>query len=440
MSAPAPGVDAGAALRSRRYLGLLLLAALIGVPISVAAYAFLAIVLKLQTWVYQDLPAALGYATPPAWWPVPFLALAGLLVGATIRYLPGTAGHIPAKGFSSAGAPGPAELPGVILAALAGLGLGIVLGPEAPLIALGGGLAVIALRLSRRAGTTDGAGSAVPVVGAAGSFAAVSALLGSPLLGAFLLMEASGLGGATMSLVLVPGLLSAGIGTLIFVGLGHWTGLGPLSLQIPDLPDVGPPTAAQFAWAIGIAVLAAFTGTAIRRASLWLEEWASRRAIVAAVGAGLVVGGLALAYQAITDRPGTDVLFSGQQAIGPLILHGGSAAAGALVALLACKSLAYLVSLAAFRGGPIFPSMFIGAAGGIALSHLPGLPAIAGAAMGMGAMSVVMLRLPLTCVLLATLLLFKDGLALMPLVIVAVVCAHVLTAHLTPAPPTSPRS
>ena len=46
--------------------------------------------------------------------------------------------------------------------------------------------------------------------------------------------------------------------------------------------------------------------------------------------------------------------------------------------------------------------MFVGAAGGIALSHLPGLPMIAGAAMGIGAMSVAMLGLPLTSVLLAT--------------------------------------
>ena len=60
-----------------------------------------------------------------------------------------------------------------------------------------------------------------------------------------------------------------------------------------------------------------------------------------------------------------------------------------------CSScgLAYGAALSAFRGGPTFPGMFIGAAGGIALSHLPGLPMIAGAAMGMGAMLVVMLGL-----------------------------------------------
>jgi UDP-N-acetylmuramyl pentapeptide phosphotransferase/UDP-N-acetylglucosamine-1-phosphate transferase len=54
--------------------------------------------------------------------------------------------------------------------------------------------------------------------------------------------------------------------------------------------------------------------------------------------------------------------------------------------------------------------------------------------MGIGAMCTVMLTLPLTATLLATLLLGSDGLATMPLVIVAVVVAYVVTARLTPAP------
>jgi hypothetical protein len=79
--------------------------------------------------------------------------------------------------------------------------------------------------------------------------------------------------------------------------------------------------------------------------------------------------------------------------------------------------------------------MFLGAALGVLLSHLPGLPLVAGAAMGIGAMSVTMVRLPITSVMLATLLLLADGLAVMPLVIVAVVVAHVVTARLTPPQP-----
>jgi len=64
----------------------------------------------------------------------------------------------------------------------------------------------------------------------------------------------------------------------------------------------------------------------------------------------------------------------------------------------------------------------------MALSHLAGLPLIPGGAMGIGAMCAVMLRLPFTSVLLATLLLSADGLTVMPLVIVAVVVAYVITA------------
>jgi H+/Cl- antiporter ClcA len=59
------------------------------------------------------------------------------------------------------------------------------------------------------------------------------------------------------------------------------------------------------------------------------------------------------------------------------------------------------------------------------------VPAIA---MGMGAMSVVMLRLPLTSVMLATILMGADGLAAIPLVIISVVVAFVIAARLQPPP------
>ena len=152
--------------------------------------------------------------------------------------------------------------------------------------------------------------------------------------------------------------------------------------------------------------------------------------------AGLAVAALAIAYAQATGKSSGQVLFSGQTALPSLIRHGATYTVGALLLLMACKGLAYCVSLSSFRGGPVFPAMFIGAAGGIALSHLPGLPLVAGVAMGIGAMSVVMLTLPLTSVLLASLLLASDGLAVMPLVIVAVVVAYVTAARIKPAEPT----
>ena len=107
--------------------------------------------------------------------------------------------------------------------------------------------------------------------------------------------------------------------------------------------------------------------------------------------------------------------------------------------LVVREGLAYGVLLSSFRGGADFPAMFIGAAGGIALSDLPGLPLIAGVAVGIGALCVVMLTLPLTSVLLAMLLLASDGLAVILLVIVAVVVARVAAARTRPAQPRSQR-
>src|SRR5207302_10559756 len=124
--------------------------------------------------------------------PILPLALAGVLVGLTLRYLPGTGGHSPADGFKAGeGPPSAIELPGIVLAALATLSLGVVLGPEGPLIALGAGLGALAVRLVKR----DAPARTSTVVAAAGSFAAISTLLGSPLLGEVLLMVVSGQSG-----------------------------------------------------------------------------------------------------------------------------------------------------------------------------------------------------------------------------------------------------
>ncbi len=431
-SAAAAPANPLAALRTRGYLVLLVLAAVLGVPVSAAAWGFLALTSKMQGWVFTDLPKAVGFQGEPPWWPLLPLAAAGILVGLTIRYLPGRGGHSPADGFKAGeGAPGPAELPGVVLAALATLSLGVVLGPEAPLIALGGGLGVIAVRLAKK----DAPARVTAMLAAAGSFAAVSALLGSPLLGAFLLMEASGLGGATLELVLVPGLLAAGIGSLTFIGLGNLTGLGTFSLSIPNLPHLGHPTGAEFGYAIGIGLAAALLGSGIRRLGLALRSRVEGRLLLLALPVtGLVIAALAILFAEVTHHGSGEVLFSGETTLGPLITNGAAWSVGALLLLLVCKGLAYGLSLSGFRGGPTFPAMFLGAAGGMALSHLPGLPLVAGAAMGIGAMSVVMLRLPLTSVLLATLLLSSDGLVVMPLAIVAVVVAYVTSARLAPLP------
>ncbi|WP_217376161.1 hypothetical protein [Paenarthrobacter ureafaciens] len=128
---------------------------------------------------------------------------------------------------------------------------------------------------------------------------------------------------------------------------------------------------------------------------------------------GLLIGLTPIASQLISGLSFTQMLFSGQDALPGLVEHATDYPLAVLVLLIACKTLAYRLSLSAFRGGPVFPSMFIGAALRIAASGLPGmdLAAAIGMGMGMGAM----------------LLLGVDGVAVTPQVVVAVAVAFVIT-------------
>jgi H+/Cl- antiporter ClcA len=430
-------MDPVAVMRSKPYLTALLLAAVLGIPISAISYGFLALVSKIQTLVFTDLPADVFSGGAPAWWPVPWLVLCGVLTGLTIRYLPGNGGHSPAFGFHAGGGPPvDRELPGIILAALTTLSLGAVLGPEAPLIAIGGGLAALTVHLLKK----DAPPMALTIMASAGSFAAISTLLGSPLIGAFLIMEAAGIGGMTLSLVALPGLLASGIGALVFVGLDNWTGLGSFSLAIPTVPPAVDPTVATMSWALAMGAAAALLGWLIRWISLSLRPVVHLNRVLVTAGLGLLIGLTAMTYQLISDNSFTQVLFSGQDALPELVEHAADYSVGVLLLLGACKTLVYGLSLSAFRGGPIFPAMFIGAVLGIASSGLPGMSLAPAIAMGIGAMCAAMLRLPLTSALLATLLLGTDGISVTPQVVVAVVVAFVITTLLPVPSPKEPVS
>src|SRR5207248_4507482 len=248
--------DPGSLIGTRRYRVLLVFAAVVGVFVSLASWGFLELVYYIQHGVYKDLPRDLGYCTVPWWWPLPWLALAGVLTALAITRLPGRGGHVPADGLSTGGDPTqPIELPGVLLAAVATLGLGLVLGPEAPLIALGLGLGILAIRSVRK----DAPQQAVGLMAAAGSFAAVSTIFGSPVIGAVIIIEAAGLGGQTLPLVLLPGLLAAGVGSLVFIGMGGWTGLSTSAWALTpfSLPSFSGPGWGDFGWTIAVAIAAA---------------------------------------------------------------------------------------------------------------------------------------------------------------------------------------
>ncbi|HYB27700.1 MAG TPA: chloride channel protein [Solirubrobacteraceae bacterium] len=428
--------QADATIRSKRYVALLVVVAVIGVIVSLAAWCFLEGIHQIQQELYTHLPHAVGYQNaPPKWWPLPILAIGALIVALAIERLPGNGGHIPAEGLSAGGPSGPSVLPGVILAGLATIGFGLVLGPEAPLIAIGAGLAALTISLARR----DTPPQALMVVAAAGSFSALSFIFSSPLIAAVILIEATGLGGPKLRVVLVPGLLAAGIGTLVSVGMGHFTGLstsayalGPLSLSTAARLTIG-----DFGWTIAFAAAVGVVTSFVMHGGLLTYRLVSRRQLLVLLPAiALVIGGLAIAFSQATGKSVNEVLFSGQDQLPGLVSQAGTWSLSALTWLIVFKGLAYGLSLGSYRGGPTFPALFLGAAAGIMASHLPGFPIQAGVAVGMGAAVVAVLRLPLSAVVLATLLTVHAGSNVEPLIIVGVVVSYIITLLLsrTPAP------
>ena len=420
--------DPAAILRSRSFVVLLVLAAAIGIIVSIAGWLFLEAVHDIQVWVFQDLPSGLGFDTAPTWWALPICTLAGIPVAFAIAKLPGEGGHVPANGLTVGGSNDPVNLPGVVLAALATLGLGLVLGPEAPLIALGSGLAVYVVKQAKK----DAPPTLLLVIGAAGAFAAISVIFGSPIVAAILIIEASGLGGPTLPLIIIPGLISAGIGSLVFVGLANFSGLNTTAYSLPalKLTDFGSPTLGQIGWTIALGLAAAIITLPIRAIGKRVATRVPGHAFVVVPIAGFVVAGLAFVFAQYTSQSTSFVLFSGQDSLGTLVQNASVYSVGTLLAIVVFKSLAWAVSLGSFRGGPTFPAMFIGAAGAIAASHLPGLPMSAAIGVGIGAMIVAFLRLPLSAIVIAVVLTPTAGPGAAPLIIVGVVTAYVATLGL----------
>jgi H+/Cl- antiporter ClcA len=399
----------------REYLQAVLLSAAVGIPAALVAALFLAAVHYIEHWLWVDLPDALGDSTPP-WYLVVGLPVVGAAIVLAARlWLPGDGGHEPLEGISMAPTP-IAAVPGVAIAALATLSFGIVLGPEAPVVALGGAIAIF-LTSRIRLGEHQRM-----LLSLAGSFAAISALFGGPLVGGVLIMEnAVGLGARAIP-ALLPGFVAAAVGYLIFVGLGDWGGLEAPGLVVPSLPAYDGTYISDLVIAVVVGILAALAVVPLKRAASRLEVRGKGRLGMPGL---LLAGGLAIGLLAfVADLLGAnsqDVLFSGQASIPALLAETSTAV---LVVLLVAKAIAYAVSLASgFRGGPIFPAIFLG----IGIATFPVVwfdmsPTVAlamGAAAGMAAQS----RLLLSSMLLAAVLVGPAGADAVPAAVLAAAAA-----------------
>ncbi|MFI5798778.1 chloride channel protein [Streptomyces sp. NPDC051677] len=413
-------------LRRPEYRKALVFCGLIGIPVALIAFWFLVTLNQLERLIWTDWPKDLGWKQAPWWWGFPLLLVAGVVVGLVVARLPGRGGHLPAGGLHSGGATKEA-LPGVLVAALVGLPLGAVLGPEAPLIALGGGLALLFASLVRAPQTEASTG----LLGAAGAAAAISALFGNPLVGAVLLMEVAGVGGPQLFAVMLPVLLASGVGDLVFTGFVHWTGLQTGSLDI-GLPKPPPLDWADVLWVLVIAPALAFLIHWIfmvgRYTARFVTSWTVRKTTLCALG----VAGCTALYAVSTGRSPAEVALSGESTLAKLAQDPHAWSVGALVAVLAFKGLGYALCLGSLRGGPVFPALFLGGAAGALLAPLPGLGLVPAMAAGMAASVTAALRLPVSSAVLVVLLL--GNVDTVALVVLAAVVSFALTQLLPQRP------
>jgi H+/Cl- antiporter ClcA len=382
------------------YLRLVGLGALIGAPAALFAALFLAVVHDLEHWLWDSLPSSLGHSSPP-WYLVLGLPAAGaVVVLAARRLLPGDGGEPPLKGIGGDEPMKVRYAPGIALAAVGTLSFGAVLGPEAPLIALGS-IVGLTVTLFAKPGRRERA-----VLGSAGSFSAISALFGGPVTGGMMMIEGGVDLGAALLPVLLPGFVAAAIGYVIFIGFGHWGGLHAQSLVVPDLPPYHGTHIYDLLVAIVVGIVAALTISTVRRSATALAGAARIGLPVLLVGGGLAVGLIAL----VADWLGADsqdVLFSGQAGVPAL---AAAHSTKIVLILLVAKALGYAVSLGCgFRGGPVFPAIFLGIAiatfAVVWFDISPTLAVAAGAAAGMAAGT----RLLITSTLFASLLVGTEG-------------------------------
>ena len=437
MTSPKPsGADQTSAaeqspLTGRRYLRLIGLGAAIGIPAALVAAGFLALVQQLEHLLWETLPHELGRASPPFYLVVGLPVIGALIVLLARRLLPGDGGHHPLDGLS--GAPTPAAYgPGVALAALGTLSFGAVLGPEAPLIALG---SVVGMSVSR---FVDLGPQEKAVLATAGSFAAIAALFGGPVVAGVLLVEAGVAMGASLIPMLLPGLVASAIGYVIFDGLGDWGGLNTVTLTVPGLPAYNGTSVLDLLIGVAVGVLAALLIAGVRKigtgiARLGNEE---RRMAGVLVGGAAAVGLLAVLAD-LLGASSQEVLFSGQDSVATVVAEGSLAI---VVIVLVAKALGYAISLGCgFRGGPVFPAIFLG----VALASLavaafdvsPTLAVAVGTAAGMAAMT----RLLFSALVFSLLLVGSQGVDAMPAAVLAAAAAWVTTTalqrDLAPAPP-----
>ena len=344
--------------RARTMLLLAPPALIIGVASSLILIVIMKVAAVLQSVLWTSLPSTVGLNASSPTWVILILTLTGIAVGLVIRYSPGHAGPDPAT-EPLIGAPvDTAALPGLIIALIIGLAGGVSLGPEHPVMAVNIALAVsVGSRILPRVNALDWT-----ILASAGT---IGALFGTPVAAALIFSQTLS-GNADIPLWdrLFAPLLSAAAGALTTSLFFHPHFSLPIAhysqMQLADIFS----GAIVAAIAIALGMVAVWCLPRLHR----LMHRLKHPVLILGMG-GLIMGILGAVGGNITLFKGLDEMQ--QMAFSQVFTVSD-------YLLFALIKLAALVVAAAcgFRGGRIFPAVFVGVALGLMLhEHVEAVPA-----------------------------------------------------------------
>ncbi|MEU3278810.1 ion channel protein [Streptomyces antibioticus] len=334
---------------ARALLPLILPAVVVGVVSSLLLLLVSGVAEELQDVLWADLPDALGVGRYSVFWMLVVLTATGVAVGLVVWKVPGHAGPDPATTGLEAPVLAPGVLPGLALAAALMLAGGPSLGPENPIIAVNVGLAFwLGHRLIPRM-----PGRVWPMLAEAGT---IGALFGTPVAAALVISEALAgreAKGALWDNVFAP-LVAAAAGSLTTDLVAH------PAFDL-DLPPLGSPGWDDLLAALVIASVAALLGMCGVRVFPYVHGAFGklRHPMLMLPAGGLVLGLLGALGGHLT-------LFKGLDEVAELAADPDGWTAGEFATMTVVKLAALVVAASCgFRGGRIFPAVFIGSALGL---------------------------------------------------------------------------
>ncbi|HDU2256613.1 TPA: ion channel protein [Klebsiella aerogenes] len=344
--------------RARTMLLLSIPAILIGIASSLVLIVAMKIAAILQSILWSDLPAHVGIAADSPLWIIAILTLTGIAVGLVVRFSPGHGGPDPAT-ESLIGAPiATNALPGLLAALILGLAGGVSLGPEHPIMVVNIALAVaLGSRLFPRVSSLDWT-----ILAASGT---IGALFGTPVAAALIFSQTlnSSSDVPLWDRLFAP-LLAAAAGALTTGIFFHPN----FTLPIPHYPHLRIVDIISGAIVTLIAI-------AVGMVAVWclprlhaLIHRLKNPVLMLGVG-GFLLGILGVIGGHITLFKGLDEM---QQLASSQTLGAGDFLLIAVVKLAALV----LASACGFRGGRIFPAVFVGVSLGLMLhAHVEAVPA-----------------------------------------------------------------